>query len=271
MNPNGLARTVAADGWAVIDLLDPAAIVGVRGIIDAVDLDRAHGFYASPAASWGALARSIDRELKDTVAPHAARVLPGMQPFLAGITSKGARSDSVISFHQDWTYTDERSWRVVFLWCPLVDVSERNGALRVVPGSHRWSADIRPSRSVEVTEGLQQQLLERSTCVNLRAGQALAFDPATLHGSGPNETDEVRPAFTMAFTDPAAQLLHFHLGEDGRLEGFVVDEAFFTEHPYRTRPTRYVSCPPHASALTEATLRAAMGGRRHRWRLRRGG
>src|SRR6185436_576497 len=97
-----------------------------------------------------------------------------------------------------WTYTDERRARPVFFWCPLVDAGPENGGLAVVPGSHRWLTGIRPSRSVEATEAVRDEIAALAVDLTLRAGQAVAFDPALLHGSGPNPTDEPRPAFTVA-------------------------------------------------------------------------
>lgn len=251
---------IGRSGWTTCTLLDPEAVGLAQQIVDGVDLDAGHGFYASPAMSWGPLATEVDRRLKELVVPRLRGRLPGYRPLLAGITSKGESSDTVIELHQDWTYVDERRWQTVFLWCPLVDVDEDNGALAVVPGSHRWSRDIRPSRSREAAHGLQDVLWPRATVVPLRAGQALAFDPAVLHGSGANRTAARRPAFTIAFVPEEAELLHFHLDDEGRLEGFKVDEAFFTENPYRARPVgSYAPAEPFAPVLTEATLRRSLG------------
>jgi hypothetical protein len=253
-----LSGAVATAGWSVVDLLDPPAIAAALDLVAAADLDPAHGFFASPAMAWGPVARDLDRRIKDLVAPHAAPLLPGHRSFMAAITSKGAGSSEPIPFHQDWTYTDERRSRVVFLWCPLVDVDEANGGLRVVPGSHQWSDHLRPSRQQEASLGIEGELAARSVPVPLRAGQAVAFDPATFHGSGPNRSEEARPAFTIAFVEQDEPLLHFHQGADGDLEGFLVDDRFFTENAYRSRPTGYPTVDPHAPALTEADLVAAM-------------
>jgi hypothetical protein len=259
-----LLDAVATAGWAVVDLLDADAVQDALALVEAADLDPQHGFFASPAMAWGPVARDLDQRIKALVAPPAEALLPGRRPFMAAITSKGAGSADAIPFHQDWTYTDERRSRVCFLWCPLVDVDEGNGGLRVVPGSHRWSTRLRPSRAREASLALEEDLAARSVPVPLRAGQALAFDPATFHGSGPNRSDRPRPALTVAFVEAAEPLLHFHQGPDDLLEGFVVDDRFFTENAYRTRPDGYPVVPPHAPVLTEDDLVAAMENERVR-------
>jgi hypothetical protein len=241
-----------------VDLLDAEGVAEARTVVDDARLAPDHGFFASPAMAWGPVARDVDRRLKALVGPAAARILPGLRPFMAAITSKGARSTTVIPFHQDWPYTDERRWRATFLWCPLVDTDEANGTLRVVSGSHAWSDHLRPSRLQEASLALEDELAARSEAVPLRAGQAVAFDPATFHGSEGNHADRARPALTVAFVPAEAPLLHFHEAPDGTLEGFRVDDRFFTENTYRARPEGYPTVTPHAPVLTEATLVTAM-------------
>ena len=249
---------VSRSGWTVVDLLDSAEVRTATEVWHGLGLESEHEFFATPAMAWGDAAQAVDRKLRELISPAAKRVLPNFRAFFGATTSKGARSTTVIPFHQDWTYTDERTTRAVFLWCPLVDVDGDNGALRVVPGSHQWSEAIRPSRITEASTGFQDELKAVSQLIPLRAGQALAFDPATFHGSGPNLTDSQRPALTLAFVEDGAQLVHFHERAHGELEGFQVDDAFFTQNPYRTRPCGYPAFKPDRRATTADDLRSAL-------------
>jgi ectoine hydroxylase-related dioxygenase (phytanoyl-CoA dioxygenase family) len=167
---------LAADGWVVVDLLEPAELAQVGERIERLGLPEDHGFYASPAMAWGTVATSVSDAIRSIVEPAVARHLPHVRTFLAGVTSKGAGSPTPIPYHQDWTYCDERRWRATFFWCPLVDVDDGSGCLRVVPGSHRWSDGIRPSREREASQDLQGALERASIPVPLAAGQAIAFD-----------------------------------------------------------------------------------------------
>lgn len=239
-----------------------------RRVVDEICLDPHHGFYASPAHDWGESASATGDELTQVVAGPAARILPAHDLFLAGVTSKGASSTTTVPLHQDWTYTDERRERVVFLWCPLVDVEERTGSLSVIPGSHRWSDGIRPSRLHEAAGSIQALLQPLAVSTRLRAGQAIAFDPAVLHGSGPNHSDRLRPAITMALAPADAQLVHFHQAADGEVRGFCVDRDFFTAHEYGAPPTGAAEFPVYGPVVSEAELRRRATRRRHRtgWR-----
>jgi len=39
--------------------------------------------------------------------------------------------------HQDMTLVDESKFSGINIWVPLVDLTEKNGVLQVLPGSHR--------------------------------------------------------------------------------------------------------------------------------------
>ncbi|HWJ64783.1 MAG TPA: phytanoyl-CoA dioxygenase family protein [Acidimicrobiales bacterium] len=247
------------DGYAVIDgALSRRSVRRIASMLRRFDVPDDHGFFASPVHAHGDVAAGFDRDVKRLAQRRWRRVVPGHRPFMVAVTSKGARSTTPIKYHQDWTYTDEREHRPVFLWCPLVDVGEDTGALRVVPGSHRWTSAIRPSRHIEVTEAFQDELDRRSVPVPLRAGQALAFDPALCHGSKANQGDSRRPAITVAFAPTGAQLVHFHLDGDGLLSGYEVDDAFFTTNPYGTAPEGRTEVAPWDRPLGAVDFEAVL-------------
>jgi len=259
------------DGVTTVEFLPSDGVAAALELVESLELPAGHAFYASPAHDWGERARGIDLRLREICDPRLRELLPDHRPFVSGFTSKGRRTGGPVTFHQDWTYTDERHLRPVFLWCPLVDTDATNGGLEVVPGSHRWATGIRPSRSVPPTEAVADRLREMSRSVELHAGQALVFDPGVLHGSGPNQDDHPRPAFTIALVPTGAELVHFHLDDAGELTGYRVDERFFTMHPYGTRPDLEPTVEPWADAVCVADLERGIERtqRPRRWWRRR--
>jgi hypothetical protein len=253
------APLVGSDGYCVVDdLLSRSDVRRIRRWLRRFHLPADHDFFASPAHAPGPVAEGFDRDVKRLVSPRLAQLVPGYRPFMVAVTSKGRHSAMPIKFHQDWTYTDERSARPLFIWCPLVDVDQSNGALQVVAGSHRWTSGIRPSRRIEVTEAVQDQLRDLARPAPMRAGQGLAFDPAICHGSPPNPTRRPRPAITIALAPAGAPLVHFHLSEDGHLSGHEVDDRFFTTNPYGTEPVGRPTVAPWDRPVTVEDLDAGM-------------
>src|SRR5450631_2097539 len=61
--------------------------------------------------------------------------------------------DGQIEAHQDFNFVDESVYTACNLWCPLVDTSEQNGGLYVIPGSHKV---FRTQRGVNLPQSLTQ-------------------------------------------------------------------------------------------------------------------
>ena len=70
----------------------------------------------------------------------------------------------------------------------LCDFTAENGATRVVPGSHLWPARRKPQEHEVVA-------------AEMKAGSAIYYVGKTLHGGGPNQTqDQPRRALFLGFS-----------------------------------------------------------------------
>lgn len=252
-------------GFGIVRILDRQDLDALRDVVAGVGLPAEHGFHVSILQHSGAVARELDLELRRVLDGALARCFPDHRILFCAVTSKGAAGPgapaSHVLFHHDVTVVDERSGRPCYLWIPLVDVDETNGALAVVPGSHRWVAGIRAAREFGdrvVTEPFQDRLAPLAETVAMWAGDALAFDPALLHGSGPNRTDQVRPAVTAVLVPRAAVPIHFHEARDRSLVGSVVDDEFFTTHPLGAPVVGRPPVLPWAPSVTEEDYAAAL-------------
>ena len=82
-------------------------------------------------------------------------------------------------------------YRVATVIVPLVDFTERNGATRVVPGSHRA-----PVRDASTEPGRPHP---RERIVTARAGSAIAFNGHLWHSGTKNDSDERRDALQIVY------------------------------------------------------------------------
>ncbi|REE02026.1 phytanoyl-CoA dioxygenase family protein [Marinoscillum furvescens] len=101
-------------------------------------------------------------------------------------------------FHQDNQYTTFEG-PGINIWAPFVTTSEKNGALQVVPGSHKMG-DL---QAVNAGEGDHHLTLdfepEDFQVLDMEPGDVVAFDRLTVHGSGPNDTNDNRVAYAVQF------------------------------------------------------------------------
>lgn len=247
---------VQHEGYDTVGVLPPPVLDELRTLFRSLELPEEHPFHASSAHGTRTDARRVDLQLKAVLTPLLERVLPTVEPqrpFLAAMISKGARCGASVEFHQDWTYTDERHTDATLVWIPLVDVGHVEGSLRVVPGSHLWSDGIRPSGQGAPGPEQQMELEHASVGLDLLAGEAVVYRPALLHGSSANVTDDPRPAVAIAFAPAGATLVHFHRDGD-RLDGFVIDESFFTTEPFGERPSSPLRYPAWTDPVDPTSL-----------------
>jgi len=110
---------------------------------------------------------------------------------------KPAFHGSEVSWHQDsayWTSIDPPA--LVSCWTALDPVTEENGCVRMIPGSHR-SGVIPHRREVFLhAEGID---ITRAVPVILPLGGCSFHHSCTVHGSGPNRTPHRRRGFVTSY------------------------------------------------------------------------
>ncbi|MBX3012818.1 MAG: phytanoyl-CoA dioxygenase family protein [Caldilineaceae bacterium] len=103
-------------------------------------------------------------------------------------------------FHQDNNYTQhDPALGSINIWVALVDMTPENGCLQMVPGSHKegvleWenAGDGDTHRKVKLDP-------KTFLPIRMRAGDAVAFTRLTVHGSGPNYTNQARVAYGLQY------------------------------------------------------------------------
>lgn len=246
-----------AEGWTSVPALDADTVASLLRSFDSLEVGP-HEFFATSNDRAGVESRRIRDELRPVLEELAELIPTPHRPIIVGFISKGAHSGATVDYHQDLTYTDEDVHRTTLLWIPLVDVDDTNGALSVVPGSHRWSGAVRPGGLTELpTTTLQHEFAERAVDRPLRAGEALAYDAALVHGSSPNRTDAARPVLTVAFVPRDAELRRFHV-VDNEVREFKVDDDHFVDHSLLVAPEG-PSAPAAGPFVTTEELFDAMG------------
>jgi ectoine hydroxylase-related dioxygenase (phytanoyl-CoA dioxygenase family) len=103
------------------------------------------------------------------------------------------------AWHQDETYIPTRDRSLCGAWIAIDDATDRNGCLRVIPGSHRMGylypfrdhGNLREFDGPQEMHGFDESL---ETLVEVPAGSVVFFNGYTLHRSKKNRSDIYRRA-----------------------------------------------------------------------------
>jgi non-heme Fe2+,alpha-ketoglutarate-dependent halogenase len=130
---------------------------------------------------------------------------PDFYLWASGFFVKEPRTKETVGWHQDAYYWPMAPHNSVTVWLAFSDVDEENGAMKIVPGSHK-SGVIKHRRSVAtdsvLTLELEKGSFREDTAVSMRlkAGEVSLHDDAAVHGSPANPSGRKRVGLTMRFS-----------------------------------------------------------------------
>lgn len=104
-------------------------------------------------------------------------------------------------WHQDIRYWAFERPDLISFWLALGEEVETNGALRFLPGSHRWELSpdqLDQAKFLRTDVPENQPLLDTAVQMELRAGDLVFFHSRTFHAAGPNLTDTLK--LSLVFT-----------------------------------------------------------------------
>jgi len=140
--------------------------------------------------------------------------------------AKPAHTSDELLLHQDWCYTDEKKYCAYNIWIPLADITEENGAMFFLPGSHLWFDNLRSASLPTARISSKKFSSAQIASVTLKKGQALLFHPAVFHGSTPNLSSKDRIIVTATLLSETAPFIYFHQGDaPDEVKIFHLDDA----------------------------------------------
>jgi hypothetical protein len=118
---------------------------------------------------------------------------------------KERRNASYVSWHQDSTYWGLEPPDIVTAWVAFTDSAADNGAMRVIPGSHKldqvphrdtFAAENLLSRGQEIMVDVDER---QAAMLELAAGEMSLHHVRLIHGSDPNPSDDRRIGFAIRY------------------------------------------------------------------------
>jgi phytanoyl-CoA hydroxylase len=102
---------------------------------------------------------------------------------------------SATLWHQDVRYWSFERPELISIWFALGEETSANGALQVIPGTHRLAIDTqRLDADLFLRPELEENwpLIERAEVVALNPGDVLLFHCRLFHAAGRNTSDDVK-------------------------------------------------------------------------------
>lgn len=137
--------------------------------------------------------------------------------------------------HQDIPLVDEFLSPTVFAWIPTTEINEENGALLVLPKSHKY---FRWQRTHDQSESplkkLRDEILKHMIPIYIEKGDLILFDNSLIHASLPNLSGKTRIAMNTGIAPNIYPLIHYQriTNDKKNIEKYVVDENFWHEGHY---------------------------------------
>ena len=115
---------------------------------------------------------------------------------------KNPNERGFVSFHQDAKYIGLEPHNWVTVWVAVTDSNEKNGCMRMLPGSHKEDLKTHEQKFDEnnlLTRGqtITNVQLDRTDPIILKAGQVSLHHPKIVHGSGLNQSNDRRIGFVI--------------------------------------------------------------------------
>jgi hypothetical protein len=151
---------------------------------------------------------------------------------------------SELNPHQDAPVIDETKFNGMFVWIPLCRITQENGPVLVLPGSHLWGNHQRSLNVPWVFEKHTKTLWKYMEPVLMEEGDILCWDTALIHASVPNLSNNMRIAVTTTILPRDFKMVEFFKDNQtpaGMIEKYQVERSFWETEDIMKRPP----CPPN--------------------------
>lgn len=237
-----LNKKLSQDGFVVISLIEDDVVKQLADLYKQIQPVSFKGFSSTIYNQDVNTKRITSEGISYLLRPHVDKILNEYRPLGASFLCKTPGQESKMPVHQDWTIVDESKFGSYTIWMPLVDVNEVNGAMKVLPGSHKFSDALRSPTLPGAFQNLENNIYDRMEWLKVKAGQAIIFNHALLHASPPNLSNQERVVATFGLIPVDSELSFYHKMEDGRVGQYAVNDDFFIHY-------NNIGSPPENGAL----------------------
>lgn len=220
------------NGYVILDFYTPDEVAFLGTLYKELHPEDEEGFFPSTFSKDKEYRITADAEIRKIGARSIENYFEDIQVVCGSFIVKSPGETSIMDVHQDMTLVDESEFTGVNIWCPLIDLTDKNGLLYALPGSHRLYPTYRGASVPTIYQNVYDEVRKYSTPLYLKAGQAVVFDQSILHWSKPNLSTEIRPVTNIYLTNKEArfQICYYDKNSNtNKIEIFAQEESFMTD------------------------------------------
>ena len=228
-NKNAQAR-FEAEGFVVKPFLNSNKVAELSGFAKSFPVDIKTAFYSTSYHEDLNLKKEYHQKVYELLKGEISEVFENFDVLGSAYLFKQPGNESWMPPHQDWTVVDEKNSVSLTIWIPLQDLNESNGAIKVLPKSHKKFTQLRaPSIPFPYQENFMDLEAKMETLF-LKKGEAFIFNHALVHGSSMNNSKETRIALAIGLV-PKNEELFMLYRQNGTTSKYAMPKDMFIRYP----------------------------------------
>mgnify|MGYP000963326161 CR=1 FL=1 len=232
------------EGFVVIDFLLSGEVDHLLQLYKNKHPEGVRGFYTSTFSKDTDYRKEVDAAIQQTMSRGLETYFIDYRVHCGSFIVKGNDDKSVLKMHQDMTLVDESIYTGINIWIPLVDLTIENGAIEILPRSHRLFKTYRGASLPDIYNGIEESVHKVMKPFYLKAGQAIIFDQSIIHFSPANKSNQPRPVINTFITHKNAgiQICYWDKARNNEIEIFEQESDFMVNfqnfgHDIYSRPS----------------------------------
>lgn len=221
-------ETLEKEGYIVVPFLSAEDTAYLQQLYLTEVNAPAEGMYATAHSHSAKFKKKMSAAILEKFLPAIDQIFFESRPLGGSYITKYKGEKGVLFPHQDWNIVDEDHYRSFNIWVPLCDTTEENGAIAVLPRSHKLLKTYRGVNIPDPFYKINSHTWQYHTTLNMKAGEALIYDHRLLHASGINNTDTPRIAVVFGIIPQAAEMRYYYMN-NGVVEEYKNEVGFFFE------------------------------------------
>lgn len=194
----------------------------------------------------------MHEEISAIITPKLQSVFSNIQTTTFTFQIKGIGPKSELGLHQDWSFAREHlGFRTYTFWVPLVNSTESNGTLSIIPGSHLKYDCVRGAGIKTYITDRESELRNSAKTIDIKAGQLMLFDSALVHFSSANKSNNIRVSVMTNIIGKNAQLYLYYPSstDEAMISEYQVPNNFFLM--YADYKQEYFTPPEFAEKIRD--------------------